>query len=722
MRRVHRLAATALATVGVLAGGLVFAGTPAFAELGHRLLSQITEVPAEPGAVNSGPLSEIFAMTLNPNGNVYAYDRDEGGGLIDEFNSTGGFVSQFEDGADPVTDAGAGAARDIAVNEATGEVYLPANPANFEREKYLNGMYVFSASGNFLRFWNGEHTPCGQISVDDPIAVDNSTDAADPDKGDVYASAGEGALDVFEADGEEKCLFQLSASFGHITLGTVDQANGDLYVDVESGGTDVLEPEPGGEYKLLQHYAGFDAEAVNDTDGDMYARGGGGLEEFNSAGVKIGELMGTTAGPLQEPVPFRGVHALALAPNGDVYVADGKRFKGETQGAAVDIFGPNIVFPDVATAGFPLPSVQQTSATVEGTVNPEAIAGGTTYFFQYGTSTAFGSSTPVQSAGEGASDVPVSATLSGLREDTTYYYRLVVEAEGEHHFGAIHNVTTLPAGPVTYSVTSKSATVEGTVDTQDLPTSYWVEYGSSVAYGQLTPEKSVAGSLEGVPIAQIVSELLPSSTYHYRLASSNALGTSYSSDQTATTGAFTPPTVSTGGASGISQNSATLSGTISTNSLQTSYGFEISTEPDNYGPATGLGAIGGSLTEEVSVMLGELQPGTTYYYRVTATNADGTSHGEPESFATPSFPTLITASASLPLIATPAIAFPTGSLENTSTNTKTRTLTDAQRLNKALKACGQDEKQSRRTACVRQAHKRYGPANKKAKKGAHKKK
>jgi len=39
--------------------------------------------------------------------------------------------------------------------------------------------------------------------------------------------------------------------------------------------------------------------------------------------------------------------------------------------------------------------------------------------------------------------------------------------------------------------------------------------------------------------------------------------------------------VSTGGMSGISQNAATLSGTVSTNGLQTNYGFEIGTEPNN---------------------------------------------------------------------------------------------------------------------------------------------
>ncbi len=695
MRNVCRLAATALATSGLVAGGLTFAGAPAFASLGHRLLSRITEAPAEPGVVKSGPFHEIFAMTVDLN-DVYVYDRNgnTSQGLVDEFNSAGGFVSQFDDGVVVQQDG-----RSIAANEATGEVYIAANPGN------LREVYVFSAAGQPLGSWNGEGTPGGLFGNVPPVAVDNSTNVADPDRADVYVSAsnkGVGAIDVFEAGGKEKYLFQLSKSLGSVSLGAIDQANGDLYVDVE-GGTDVLEPEAGGEYKLLQHFTGFEARAVDSVDGDMYANG---VDEFNSAGVQIGELTGTTAGSLQEPVPFGAVNGFAPAPNEDVYVAEA---------GAVDVFGPNIVFPDVATGGFSLPSVQQTAATVQGTVNPEGIAGGTTYFFQYGTTEALGSSTPFESAGEGSNAVPVSVNLNGLEEDTTYYYRLVVDAEGEHHFGAIHHVTTLPAAPTIYLALQTTATVQGTVDTQDLPTSYWVEYGPSVAYGQTTPEVSVKGSLEGVAVAQIIDELLPLRTYHYRLVSKNALGITYSADGTVTTTALTPPTVSTGGASGVSQNSATLSGAVDTNSLQTEYGFEIATESGDYGPATGLGGIGGAFIDTVTVTLGELQPGTTYYYRVTATNADGTSYGEAQMFTTPGFPDLLTVPTPPPLLATPDIAFPSGSQENTGTPVETKRPTNGQKLSKALRVCRRERKKVQRATCERQAHKRYGRAGKAAK-------
>ena len=69
--------------------------------------------------------------------------------------------------------------------------------------------------------------------------------------------------------------------------------------------------------------------------------------------------------------------------------------------------------------------VTSTGATLNGTVNPEGAD--TTYQFQYGTSTSYGSVTPASpaSAGSGTGTISESANLSGLSASTTYDYRLV---------------------------------------------------------------------------------------------------------------------------------------------------------------------------------------------------------------------------------------------------------------------------------------------------------
>ena len=127
-----------------------------------------------------------------------------------------------------------------------------------------------------------------------------------------------------------------------------------------------------------------------------------------------------------------------------------------------------------------------------------------------------------------------------------------------------------------------------------------------------------------------------------------------------------------------------------------------------------MGSIGGATTEAVSLTLGELQPGTTYYYRVSASNADGAVEGQPESFTTPGFPSLIAPPASPPLVASPAIAFPK---EDKGSGTTVKTLTNKEKLAKALKVCKREKSKSKRQKCEKAARKKYPTGKAKKKEG-----
>ena len=71
--------------------------------------------------------------------------------------------------------------------------------------------------------------------------------------------------------------------------------------------------------------------------------------------------------------------AVAVNPvNGDLYVAES---------GVVDIFGPDIVFPEEVTGA--ASSVTSTGATLNGTVNPDGVAV-TACEFEYGTATSYG--------------------------------------------------------------------------------------------------------------------------------------------------------------------------------------------------------------------------------------------------------------------------------------------------------------------------------------------
>jgi hypothetical protein len=328
---------------------------------------------------------------------------------------------------------------------------------------------------------------------------------------------------------------------------------------------------------------------------------------------------------------------------------------------------------------------------------------------------------------------PVSIVIENLQPLTSYYYRVTGENEstekiGQPADGEIKQFTT-PSLPFVDStatatnITATSATLSGSVTPLLVNATYYFQYIGDTHYrealarglsdpyeeGETTSPVSIGASSTPQIVGPVqANNLLPGETYHYRLVAGNQYGTRFGEENepehTFTTRAATPPVVSTGPASAISQNSATLSGTVTTNGLQTNYGFEIATEPNNYGPATGLGTIGGAASETVSVTLSKLQPGTTYYYRITATNADGTEKGEPQTFTTPAFPNLLAPLASLPLVATPNIAFPK---EEKGTTTP-KALTNKQKLANALRACRKTKNKTRRRTCEKRARGKYG--------------
>jgi hypothetical protein len=77
--------------------------------------------------------------------------------------------------------------------------------------------------------------------------------------------------------------------------------------------------------------------------------------------------------------------------------------------------------PAVTTS--PAARVTPQSATLLGKVTPNGAQ--TTYLFQYGTTTLYGSATTAAAAGNGTAAFPAVADLTGLAPATTYHFRLV---------------------------------------------------------------------------------------------------------------------------------------------------------------------------------------------------------------------------------------------------------------------------------------------------------
>jgi hypothetical protein len=186
------------------------------------------------------------------------------------------------------------------------------------------------------------------------------------------------------------------------------------------------------------------------------------------------------------------------------------------------------------------------------------------------------------------------------------------------------------------SVTGSSAALAGTVTANGAATTYVFEYGPTLSFGAVTAaDDAPTLSFDSSPAAGTATGLSSATTYYYRLVAVNAQGTTFGTVRSFTTsGTPQAPVVVTLPATSVANTTADLHGTVDPRGQQTAYTFE-------YGSTLSFGAIttvvaldDASVPEPVGVTLGGLAPSTTYYFRVVATNATGTSPGVVSSFTT----------------------------------------------------------------------------------------
>jgi hypothetical protein len=295
----------------------------------------------------------------------------------------------------------------------------------------------------------------------------------------------------------------------------------------------------------------------------------------------------------------------------------------------------------------PAEEVQPDSATLTGSLN----CGGVDvhYYFQWGTTTAYGSTTPLPpgtDAGSGTSIAEARAVLSGLSANTTYHYRLV----GEDSFGTTYGAdeTFATAGPplVSYEppneITQHEATIAAQITPDQLATTYRFEYGETAAYGNEAPVGGEAIGAGTVPLARLVTltSLKVGTVYHYRVVAENKAGITAAPDQTFMTVLAAP--VNTIYATGVSATDVVLHAQINPLGNDTRYYFQYGTEDCRANPGACTdspappGEDIGSAPDQTPVenRLTGLRPGTTYHYRAIATNALGTGESIERTFTT----------------------------------------------------------------------------------------
>lgn len=93
--------------------------------------------------------------------------------------------------------------------------------------------------------------------------------------------------------------------------------------------------------------------------------------------------------------------------------------------------------PPPAVVTLPPSEVLKTgSAILHGEVNPLGFSGQTTVYFEWGVTTAYGSSTAPQTKSGGNTFVAISDSLTGLSPNTPYHYRIVATNDRGSGFGA----------------------------------------------------------------------------------------------------------------------------------------------------------------------------------------------------------------------------------------------------------------------------------------------
>lgn len=622
----------------------------------------------------------------------------------------------------------------VAVDATTGEAYVAT----------LIKVDIFEGSGAYQ---SSLANPAG-YGLPKYLAVDNSSNASDPSAGDLYVGYYSGGVAKFTANGSFLSALALPAGTGNVDGVAVDPS-GNVWVDTSEGYVFEFGDEEDngliGEFKLsvadtpvaltgIAVDAGDDVYLVAKGSASAYA-----VLKFTATGKLVGETpVASTPGVAVDPASG----ALLLSEAGYVaeYNAAGESVSWRTPGGAeIDHIGegqlsstgfgiavdpasgalyvvdpgaedvvvfPASTLPDLSVGHVESP--QATSVGVAASVDPAGVAVSECEL-EYGSqaSGAMGSSLPCETApGAGGTPVPESFALGELTPGTTYRYRLAAgNAEGSLS-SRTQRFTTAPridGTPVVAGVTSFAASLYATIyPGPELVTPlYHFAYGLTSKYEASLPAPDLAAGATNTDqtVSQTLTGLQPGTTYHFTLMVTNlGGGVTIGPDETFTTRPLSPPVLSTAASSAISQTGATLAGTIDPQGLTTSYWFE-------YGTSTGYGARwptiaafagSGSSGQPVAMAIEGLQPGTTYHYRLVARSEDGTTYGADRTFTTAPYP----ASA----IAQAPLSRPVGIARVAAA--KTKSLTRAQKLARALRACRRMPRK-RRAACMRKAHRRY---------------
>jgi phosphodiesterase/alkaline phosphatase D-like protein len=313
------------------------------------------------------------------------------------------------------------------------------------------------------------------------------------------------------------------------------------------------------------------------------------------------------------------------------------------------LFSPFSTLP-ILSADHPIVStldasnIRFNSATLNGRLDDNATAPLVYLFFEYGLTTTYGETTPIQNISNPDNGTNFHTDINGLSPGKTYHFRAVVYTSTDIHFpGNDQSFVTNTLDPVVVTTPATNITRNMAVLNASLidigtssSVSVYFEYGIDRSYG-LTASSQIL-ILPGT-VSILVQNLTPGTTYHYRaVAVGNLPGaTVYGADLTFTTNPV-PIVVATMAAENITTVSARLWGHIY--SLGSAASIKVSflySPTSTYSNATSEQII--STSGDVSEIINNLAPGTTYHFQIKADGGTlGTFYGMDGTFTTLTIP------------------------------------------------------------------------------------
>ena len=168
------------------------------------------------------------------------------------------------------------------------------------------------------------------------------------------------------------------------------------------------------------------------------------------------------------------------------------------------------------------------------------------------------------------------------------------------------------------------------------------DYGTSGEYGEsvpCSPDPSSSHFSGPTEVTAELSGLSPQTTYHFRLVAANENGSTLSADQTFLIP--TPPSVSAESVGEVEADSASVQAEVNPGGGEGSFVVEYVTqkafEHGEFAAAKRSASLNTGSTDSlqgIRSLLTGLEPGTTYHYRVVATNFLETTQGSDRTFTT----------------------------------------------------------------------------------------